>query len=78
MMFTQVIQDTKMLMERTEKLHKQKASGVSSEDSRSIFINNVNFTATEPQLADFFSVCGKVTRTTIIKNHISGKPKGSV
>jgi len=71
-----VIQDTKMLMERTEKLHKQKANGVSSEDSRSIFINNVNFTATEPQLADFFSVCGKVTRTTIIKNHISGKPKG--
>merc|ERR1719317_663554 len=35
-----LLQHTKMLMERTEKLHKQKASGVSSEDSRSIFINN--------------------------------------
>lgn len=44
--------------------------------SKSIYVGNVHFSATEKQLSEHFSVCGKVRRATILKDHYTGHPKG--
>jgi len=47
-----------------------------SNDSCSIHIANIHFSASEKQLAEHFSVCGKVKRVTILKDHYTGYSKG--
>ncbi|MEN2497860.1 MAG: Polyadenylate-binding protein 2, variant 2 [Marteilia pararefringens] len=44
-------------------------------DSRSIFVNQVEYSSTAKQLQEHFNGCGTVNRITIMKNHL-GHPKG--
>ena len=41
-----------------------------------IHIANVHFSATENQLSDHFSICGKVVKVTILKDSFTGHSKG--
>lgn len=45
-------------------------------EKRSISISNVHFITTEKQLAEHFSICGKISRVTILKDIYTGYPKG--
>lgn len=46
-------------------------------DSLSIYIGNVDYSATEEELRDTFLDCGEIVRVTIIKNMKTGHPKGA-
>jgi len=46
-------------------------------DSLSIYIGNVDYSATEDELKDAFLECGDIVRVTIIKNMKTGQPKGA-
>lgn len=46
-------------------------------DSLSIYIGNVDYSATEEELRDAFIRCGDIVRVTIIKNMKTGHPKGA-
>lgn len=46
-------------------------------DSLSIYIGNVDYSATEEELRDAFLECGDIVRVTIIKNMKTGHPKGA-
>jgi polyadenylate-binding protein 2 len=43
----------------------------------SIYIGNVDYSATEEELRDSFLDCGGIVRVTIIKNMKTGHPKGA-
>ncbi|KAH3765382.1 Polyadenylate-binding protein [Pelomyxa schiedti] len=45
-------------------------------DSRSVFVNNVDFSATQQELMDHFKSCGNINRVTILSDKYSGHPKG--
>ena len=42
----------------------------------SVHLANVHFSATVKQISEHFSICGKVTRVTILKDKFTGHPKG--
>jgi polyadenylate-binding protein 2 len=44
-------------------------------DSRSVFVSNVDFSATAEELQGFFSSCGAIERVTILVDR-GGNPKG--
>ena len=46
------------------------------DETKSIHIANIHFSASEKQISEHFSVCGKVCRVTILKDPYSGHPKG--
>lgn len=46
-------------------------------DSLSIYIGNVDYSATENELRETFLDCGDIVRVTIIKNMKTGHPKGA-
>ena len=46
-------------------------------DALSIYIGNVDYTATEEELRNTFINCGDIVRVTIIKNMKTGHPKGA-
>uniref|UniRef100_A0A7E4V7K0 RRM domain-containing protein n=1 Tax=Panagrellus redivivus TaxID=6233 RepID=A0A7E4V7K0_PANRE len=46
-------------------------------DTRSVYVCNVDFSATKSALNNFFSKCGEVEEVTILKNKWSGQPKGA-
>lgn len=46
-------------------------------DVLSIYIGNVDYSATEEELRDSFLDCGGIVRVTIIKNMKTGHPKGA-
>lgn len=46
-------------------------------DALSIYIGNVDYSATEDELKDTFLDCGDIVRVTIIKNMKTGHPKGA-
>lgn len=55
--------------------------GVSSEakgdiDSRSVYVGNVDYSATATELEQHFHGCGSVNRVTILCDRFSGHPKG--
>lgn len=57
-------------------------SGTSSSDkldhdALSIYIGNVDYSATEEELRNTFIECGDIVRVTIIKNMKTGHPKGA-
>ncbi|CAK8676861.1 unnamed protein product [Clavelina lepadiformis] len=52
------------------------SSDLAGSERRSIHVANVHFSATEKQLVEHFSICGKVLRTTILKDQYTGRPKG--
>ena len=45
-------------------------------DARSIFIKNVDYSATPEEIKEHFSDCGKILRVTIICNKTTGQPMG--
>uniref|UniRef100_A0A7E4VZA4 RRM domain-containing protein n=1 Tax=Panagrellus redivivus TaxID=6233 RepID=A0A7E4VZA4_PANRE len=45
-------------------------------DARSVYVGNVEYTATEEQLEDHFRGCGPIDRLTIKKDKFTGHPKG--
>lgn len=46
-------------------------------DALSIYIGNVDYSATEEELRNTFVDCGEIVRVTIIKNMKTGHPKGA-
>jgi len=46
-------------------------------DALSIYIGNVDYSATEEELRNTFIGCGEIVRVTIIKNMKTGHPKGA-
>lgn len=46
-------------------------------DALSIYIGNVDYSATEEELRNTFIACGDIVRVTIIKNMKTGHPKGA-
>lgn len=47
-------------------------------DERSVFVGNVDFSATAEELGTFFSTCGVVERVTILADKFTRHPKGWV
>lgn len=47
-------------------------------DERSVFVKNVDFSATAEDLKDHFSDCGEIKRITILTDKFTQKPKGYV
>ncbi|KAJ5071255.1 pabpn1 protein-related [Anaeramoeba ignava] len=45
-------------------------------DSRSIFVQNVDFSSTASELESFFESCGKINRIKILQDKITKHPKG--
>merc|ERR1711953_1647642 len=46
------------------------------EDSRSVYVGNVDYAATATDLEQHFHGCGSVNRVTILCDRFSGQPKG--
>ncbi|KAI3986514.1 hypothetical protein MKX01_012946 [Papaver californicum] len=46
-------------------------------DSRTVFVTNVNFAATDEALALHFFKCGVIVKVIILRDTITGQPKGS-
>lgn len=54
-----------------------KASGEApSQDGHSIYVGQVDYTATPEELLSHFEACGTVERVTIVCDKFSGRPKG--
>jgi polyadenylate-binding protein 2 len=47
-------------------------------DSRSIFVGNVDYTATPEEIQNHFRSCGSINRVTILLDKYTGHPKGLV
>ncbi|KAI1714078.1 RNA recognition motif domain-containing protein [Ditylenchus destructor] len=45
-------------------------------DSRSVYVGNVDYSATPDQLEEHFRGCGAIERVTILTDKFSGHPKG--
>uniref|UniRef100_H2YXV1 RRM domain-containing protein n=1 Tax=Ciona savignyi TaxID=51511 RepID=H2YXV1_CIOSA len=67
-----LLQETASIKKAAEK----QQNDPESSDNKSIHVANVHFSATEKQLSEHFSICGKVQRTTILKDAFTGHPKG--
>ncbi|KAI0562866.1 RNA-binding domain containing protein [Gracilaria domingensis] len=49
---------------------------VADADSRSIYVGNVDYSATVEELSKYFEECGTINRVTIITHKPTGAPKG--
>ncbi len=47
-------------------------------DSRSIFVGNVDYTASPEEIQAHFQSCGSINRVTILLDKFTGQPKGYV
>jgi len=47
-------------------------------DSRSIFVGNVDYSASPEEIQAHFQSCGSINRVTILLDKFTGQPKGSV
>lgn len=47
-------------------------------DARSIFVGNVDYSASPEEIQTHFNPCGAINRVTILLDKFSGQPKGSV
>jgi len=45
-------------------------------DSRSIFVGNVDYSATPEEIQNHFKSCGSINRVTILLDKFTGQPKG--
>ncbi|XP_041917259.1 embryonic polyadenylate-binding protein 2 [Alosa sapidissima] len=45
-------------------------------DNRSVYVGNVDYSATAAELKVYFSGCGSVNRVTILCDRVTGHPKG--
>ena len=46
-------------------------------DSRSIFVGNVDYSASPEEIQAHFQSCGSINRVTILLDKFTGQPKGS-
>ncbi|XP_078165742.1 uncharacterized protein LOC144560421 isoform X2 [Carex rostrata] len=46
-------------------------------DSRTVLVTNVHFGATKEAIVSHFAICGPVTKVIILRDKITGKPKGA-
>ncbi len=58
--------------ERTQELGEDKADV----DSRSIFVGNVDYSASPEDIQAHFQSCGSINRVTILLDKFTGQPKG--
>lgn len=49
---------------------------IQHDDSQTVFVTNLAFSATESDIREKFSACGEVSDVRIIKSSYTGKPKG--
>lgn len=47
-------------------------------DARSIFVGNVDYSATPEEIQNHFQSCGAINRVTILLDKHTGQPKGFV
>jgi len=47
-------------------------------DARSVFVGNVDYSATPEEIQSHFASCGTILRVTILCDKITGHPKGYV
>jgi polyadenylate-binding protein 2 len=47
-------------------------------DSRSIFVGNVDYSASPEEIQAHFQSCGSINRVTILLDKFTGQPKGYV
>ena len=47
-------------------------------DSRSIFVGNVDYSASPEEIQAHFQSCGSINRVTILLDRFTGQPKGYV
>lgn len=47
-------------------------------DARSIFVGNVDYSATPEEIQAHFQTCGSINRVTILLDKFTGQPKGCV
>jgi len=45
-------------------------------DSRSVFVGNVDYSATPEEIQSHFRSCGSINRVTILLDKFTGQPKG--
>lgn len=60
--------------ERTQEVGEDK----SDVDSRSIFVGNVDYSASPEDIQAHFQSCGSINRVTILLDKFTGQPKGYV
>jgi len=48
----------------------------SEQDERSVYVKNVDYSASKEEVTEFFKSCGKINRVTIITDKYTGNPKG--
>lgn len=58
-----------------EKKH-ESAEDKADVDSRSIFVGNVDYSASPEDLQAHFQSCGSINRVTILLDKFTGQPKG--
>jgi len=70
------VEDVAKREEGTRKTATQSPAGQGSDAKRSVFVGNVDRTATENDLRLLFASCGKIVRATIVKDHATGTSRG--
>lgn len=58
--------------------HQQLAEDKEDVDSRSIFVGNVDYSASPEEIQAHFQSCGSINRVTILLDKFTGQPKGYV
>jgi polyadenylate-binding protein 2 len=53
------------------------AAAQAERDSRSVFVNNVDFSITATELSEFFGLCGAVNTVKILLDRFSARPRGA-
>ncbi|XP_055614796.1 polyadenylate-binding protein 2-like [Toxorhynchites rutilus septentrionalis] len=65
------------LMGFTSELKPIRTAAEKSEiDARSVYVGNVDYGASAEELAAHFRECGAINRVTIMRNKVTGRPKG--
>jgi polyadenylate-binding protein 2 len=70
-----------MLREQQASLDQQSSDLSESKedvDSRSIFVGNVDYSASPEEIQAHFQSCGSINRVTILLDKFTGQPKGYV
>ena len=74
-------EEAKKLREMQATLEQQSADladDKESIDSRSIFVGNVDYSASPEEIQAHFQSCGSINRVTILLDKFTGQPKGYV
>ena len=70
----QKLRDMQKDLERTPDLREDREDV----DARSVFVGNVDYTASPEEIQAHFQSCGSINRVTILLDKFTGNPKGHV